>query len=158
MNEVFVLALAIGLVAGLRSMMAPALVAWAAHLGWMNLQETSLAWMGSTGAVVIFSLLAVGELMGDKKPYAPKRTQPLPLSARIVLGGFCGLCFSAAAHRPLFPAAIVGGIGGFAGAFAGYRIRRWLVQNLHTRDRVIGVAEDLITLGLAIFIVSSSVA
>jgi uncharacterized membrane protein len=158
MNEVFVLALAIGLVAGLRSMIAPALVAWAAHLGWMNFQQTSLAWMGSTGAVVIFSLLAIDELMGDKKTYAPKRIQPLPLSARIVLGGFCGLCFSAVAHRPLFPAAIVGGIGGFIGAFAGYRIRRWLVQNLHARDRVIAVAEDLITLGLAIFIVSSSVA
>lgn len=158
MNKVFVLALAIGLVAGLRAMMAPALVAWAARLGWMNLQETSLAWMGSTAAVVIFSLLAIGELIGDKKSHAPKRTQPLQLSTRIVLGAFCGLCFSAVAHRPLFPGAIVGGIGGFAGALAGYRIRRWLVRNLHTRDRVIAVAEDLITLGLAIFIVSSSVA
>jgi uncharacterized membrane protein len=155
MNDAFALALAIGVVAGLRSMIAPALVAWAAHLGWINLQGTTVAWMSSTGAVVIFSLMALGELLGDKLPFAPKRTQPLPLSARIVLGGFCGLCLSAAMHRPLFPATIVGAIGGFAGAFAGYRLRRWLVRNLHTRDRVIAVAEDLIALGIAILIVSS---
>jgi uncharacterized membrane protein len=157
MNDIFAFALAIGVVAGLRSMMAPTLIAWAARLGWINLQDTAFGWMSSTSVAVIFSLLALGELMGDKLPFAPKRTQPLPLSARIVLGGFCGLCFSAAMHRPLFPAAIVGSFGGFIGAFAGYRIRRWLVRTLHTGDRVIAIAEDLIALGAAILIVSRGV-
>jgi uncharacterized membrane protein len=157
MNHVFVLALAIGVVAGLRSMIAPALVAWAARLGWINLQGTVVGWMSSTGTVVIFSLLALGELMGDKLPFTPKRTQLLPLSARIVLGGFCGLCFSAAMHRALFPAAMVGAIGGLIGAFAGYHIRKWLVRNLHTRDVVVAVAEDLITVGVAIFVVSRGI-
>jgi uncharacterized membrane protein len=157
MNAVFGLALAIGFVAGLRSMIAPALVAWAAHRGWIDLQDTSVSWMSSTGAVVIFSLLAAGELIGDKLPFVPKRTQPFPLSARIILAGFCGLCFSAATHRSLFPATIVGAIGGLIGAVVGYRIRRWLVERWHARDWVIAIAEDLITLGVAIFLVSSVV-
>ena len=155
MNSVFLLVLAIGVVAGLRSMIAPALVAWAAHLRWINLQETSLSWMSSMGTVVIFSLLAVGELIGDKLPSTPKRTQPFPLGARILLGGFCGVCFSTAMHRSLIPAAIIGAIGGFIGAFAGYRIRRWLVSSFHAHDRVIAVAEDLIALGVGILVVSS---
>jgi uncharacterized membrane protein len=155
MNEVFTLALAIGFVAGLRSMMAPALVAWAAHRGWINLQSTSLASMGSTAAVVIFSFLAVLELLADKLPVAPKRTAPFPLSVRIVLGAFCALCLAAAMHRSLFAAVLLGAIGGLIGAFAGYRIRKRLVRKLHARDSQIAIAEDLITLGLAILIVSS---
>jgi uncharacterized membrane protein len=155
MNEVFALALAIGFVAGLRSMMAPALVAWAAHRGWINLQGTSLASMGSMGAVALFSLLAVLELFGDKLSFAPKRTAPFPLSARIVLGAFCALCFATAAHRSLFAAGLLGAIGGLIGSLAGYRIRKRLVRKLHARDTVIAIAEDLIALGLAILIVSS---
>ena len=34
---VFALAVGIGIVAGLRSLTAPALVSWAAHLGWLDL-------------------------------------------------------------------------------------------------------------------------
>jgi uncharacterized membrane protein len=159
MNEVFALALAlalaIGFVAGLRSMMAPALIAWAAHRGWINLQETPMASIGSTAAVVIFSLMAAGELVGDKLSLTPKRTAPFPLSARIVLGAFSALCLGAAMHRQLLVVTLLGAIGALVGAFAGYRIRRSLVRKLHARDRVIAIAEDLITLGIAIFVVST---
>ena len=48
MNYVFVLALGIGIVAGLRSLTAPAVVAWGAHLGWLNLHGSPLAFIGST--------------------------------------------------------------------------------------------------------------
>jgi uncharacterized membrane protein len=38
-------ALGIGVVAGLRAMTAPAVVAWAAYVGWLNLAElTSSSW------------------------------------------------------------------------------------------------------------------
>ena len=73
MNYVFILAIGIGIVAGLRSLTAPALVAWAAYLGWLNLQASPFAFMGSTTAVAIFSVLALGELVADKLPKAPQR-------------------------------------------------------------------------------------
>src|SRR5207248_2235691 len=84
---VFVLALGIGVVAGLRSFTAPALVSWAAHLGWLKLDGSPLAFMGSTAAVAVFSLLAVVEYVGDVLPKTPGRTTPGPLVARIVTGG-----------------------------------------------------------------------
>ena len=81
MNCVFVFATGIGIVAGLRSLLAPAVVAWAAHFGWLNLHGSPLAFMGSTIAVAVFSLFAIGELVGDKLPKTPKRTALAPLSA-----------------------------------------------------------------------------
>ncbi len=83
MNYIFAFALGLGFVAGLRSLSPPAVVAWAAHLGWLNLSHSPLAFMGSTIAVVIFSILAVVELITDLLPQTPKRTAAAPLTARI---------------------------------------------------------------------------
>jgi len=62
------LAFGVGVAAGLRSLSPPAVVAWAAHLGWLNLSDSPLRFMASTIAVVIFSLLAVFELIADLLP------------------------------------------------------------------------------------------
>ena len=148
------LAIGIGIVAGLRSLTAPAVVAWAAHLGWLNLQGSPFAFMGSTTAVVIFSMLATGELVADKLPKIPKRTEVAPLLARIVTGGLCGACLFAAAGRLPVAGALLGGTGGVIAAFLGYELRRRLVNNLHLKDFVVAVCEDLFAIGLALFIVS----
>ena len=152
MNYVFVLAFGIGIVAGLRSLTAPAVVAWAVHLSWVNLQGSALAFMGSTAAVAIFSLLAIGELIADKLPTIPKRTAPASLTARIVTGAFCGACLCAAGAQSLVAGALLGAIGAIVGAFLGYSIRRHL--DLHINDVVVAVCEDVVTVGLALFLVS----
>jgi uncharacterized membrane protein len=46
-DYVFAFASGIGFAAGLRAMVTPAVVAWAAHLGWLNLTSSPLAFMGS---------------------------------------------------------------------------------------------------------------
>jgi len=61
--------------AGLRALTPPAVVAWAAYLGWLNLHNSPLAFMGSIITAVIFSLLALFELFGDLQPSTPKRTR-----------------------------------------------------------------------------------
>ena len=139
--------------AGLRSLTAPAVVAWGAHLGWLNLHGSPLAFMGSTASVVIFSLLAIGELIADKLPMTPKRTAAAPLLARIITGGLCGACLFAAAGKSLVAGAILGGTGGVIGAFLGYEVRKRLVNNLHIKDLIVAVCEDLFAVGLAFFVV-----
>jgi uncharacterized membrane protein len=153
-NHLFILAIGIGIVAGLRSSTAPAVVAWAAHLGWLSLSGSPLAFMGSTVAVAIISLLAIGELIADKMPKTPRRTSLVPLLARIVTGGLCGASLCAAANQPLLIGALLGGTGAVIGAFAGYDIRRRLVSKLNTKDIFIAIPEDLIAIGLACFLVS----
>jgi hypothetical protein len=86
-SYVLLLAFGIGIIAGLRSLTAPAVVAWAAQRGWLNLHGTSLSFMGSTTAVAIFTALAVVELVADQLPSTPSRTKAPGLIGRILLGG-----------------------------------------------------------------------
>ena len=153
MNYVFVFAIGIGIVAGLRSLLPPAVVAWAAHFGWLNLHGSPLAFMGSTAAAAIFSIFAIGELIADKLPTTPKRTAFAPLLARILLGGLSGASLCAAAGKSFIAGALLGGIGGVIGAFVGYEIRRRVVNNLHINDTLVAVCEDVVAIALACFVV-----
>jgi uncharacterized membrane protein len=154
MNYVFAFALGIGFTAGLRSLTPPAVAAWAAYLGWLNLTNSPLAFMGSTIAVIIFSLLALFELFVDLQPSTPKRTAPFPLGARILTGALCGACLYVASHQSLIVGALLGGVGGIVGAFAGYETREKLVAALNIKDIFIALLEDLVAIGLACFFVS----
>jgi len=154
MSLVLAWAVGIGVVAGLRSLIAPAAVAWAAHLGWLHLQGTALGFMGSKVALIIFSLLAIGELIGDKLPKTPRRTAVAPLIARMITGGLCGACIFVSSSQSLAIGAVPGAIGAVLGAFAGYEIRKRLVTQLKVPDLFIALPEDLIAISLALFLVS----
>jgi len=151
---VLLLAFAIGIVSGMRSLTAPAVTAWAAHRHWLNLAGTKLAFMGSTAAVAIFTVLAIAELIADKLPSTPSRTAPVGLIARFVCGALSGACVGVSAGQTLAPGAILGAAGGVAGAFAGYQWRTGLVRALKVPDFVIALVEDAMAIGAALFIVS----
>ena len=154
---VLLLAFLIGVVTGLRSMTAPAAVAFGAHHGWLNLHGSPLSFMGSTAAVIIFILLALGEFVADKLPATPSRTAPVGLIARAVLGGLCGACLVAGAQSIAYSLAIgavLGAAGGIAGAFAGYQVRTRLVKALKVPDFVIALSEDVVAIAAGLFIVS----
>jgi len=110
--------------------------------------------MGSTIAVAVFSLFAIGELVGDKLPKTPKRTALAPLLARILTGGLCGASLCAAAGKSLLTGTLLAGIGGVIGAFVGYETRRRLVNNLPINDLFVAICEDLVAIALARFLVS----
>lgn len=148
------LAFGIGVVAGLRSMTAPATVAWAAHLGWINLSGSHLAFMASTWAVGILTLGALGEFVADQLPTTPARTTALPLAARIAMGLLTGTCLGIAGGASLWLAALIGAGGAVVGAFSGYKARIGLVRALHAPDFAIAVPEDLIAIGLGLLLVS----
>lgn len=151
---VLLLTLGIGFVAGLRSLTAPAVVAWAAHLGWINVHGSPLAFMASAWAVGIFTLLAFVELVADQLPNTPSRTASVGLSARIVTGALSGACLAVGGVATLWIGALAGAFGGIAGAFGGYQARVGLVRALRVPDFAIAVPEDLIAIGLGLFLVS----
>src|ERR1700719_2390510 len=88
--SIYVLAFLIGVLAGLRSLPAPAVVSWAARLGWLHLENTSLAFLGFAATPYILSLLAIGELIADKLPKTPSRKAPLGFGGRMMTGALCG--------------------------------------------------------------------
>ena len=87
---VLLLALGIGVIAGLRTFTAPAVVAWAAVLHWINLNGTWASWVGNIITAIVFTLLAIGELFLDQQPKTPPRTAPPAFIGRILFGGFAG--------------------------------------------------------------------
>ncbi len=153
-DSILALAGLIGFVAGLRSLTAPAAVSWGARLGWLQLQGSALAFMGSAVAVVGFSLLAVAEYLADLHPRTPSRTAPGPLMARVVIGGLSGACLCASDGRSLALGAVLGGTGGLVGAFAGYWGRTRLVAALKVPDHFVALSEDLVAIALGLFVVS----
>jgi uncharacterized membrane protein len=152
-SYVLFLAFLIGLFTGLRSLTTPAVTAWAARLGWLKLGR-GLTWLGTTPAAVIFTVLALVELVSDKLPKTPSRTAPPGLIARIVMGGFTGACVATAGDQGLALGAILGIAGALAGTFGGYQARTRLVKALGTPDYVIAVLEDLVTIGGSLWVVS----
>jgi uncharacterized membrane protein len=150
---IFLLALLIGLFDGLRSMTAPAVVAWAVHLGWLKL-DGPLAHVGDTVSVAILTLLAVGELIVDKLPQTPARTAPLGLGARAVAGGLAAACVMSSHGESAALGGLLGAIGGLIGAFAGYQARTRLVKALGVRDFGVAVAEDLVAIGGCVAVVA----
>jgi uncharacterized membrane protein len=155
---VLLMALLIGVVAGLRSLTAPAVVAWAAFLAWINLHGTWASWMANVITVIVFSVLAVGELVSDKLPKTPARTAPPIFAARIVMGAFAGAVIGAAWHWT-FTALGAGVIGAVLGTLGGYQARKRLVAATGGKDLPIALLEDAVAIlgGFAILALTAHI-
>lgn len=139
---ILLLALLIGVVAGLRSLTAPAVVAWGAYLGWIDVHGTWASWMASIITVIVFTVLAVGELVNDKLPKTPARTAPPIFAARIITGGLAGAVLGAWPHWT-FSALGAGVIGAVLGTLGGYHARKRLAAAAG-RDLPIALLEDAV--------------
>jgi uncharacterized membrane protein len=152
----FLLTFLLGFADGLRSMTPPAIVCWAAHCGWLHFEGTKFAFIGHPPTLILFTLLAIVELVLDKLPNTPARTAPVGLTARILVGGASGLALATGAGMsvslPL--AGVIASIGAVAGAFAGYHVRHAVVLRAHLPDIVVALAEDAITIAGGLLIVS----
>jgi uncharacterized membrane protein len=144
------LSLLIGIVAGLRTMMAPTAVSWAARFGWLNLSPTGLAFLGYAFTPWILSVLALGELVADQLPTTPSRTVPMQFSARILTGGLSGAAIGAA-HGRLVVGLIAGVIGAVIGTLGGRACRARLAAAFG-KDQPAAFIEDAVAIGGAFLI------
>jgi len=153
-TSVLALAFAIGLICGLRSLTGPAVITLAAHWKWIDLHNSALSFLGSTAAVIVAIVAALIEIIVDKLPNTPKRTEALGLIARLLFGGLCGAAICAARDQSMVIGAVLGGAGGLIGAFAGYQARTRLVRALGVPDVVVALIEDAVAIGGGFLIVS----
>lgn len=154
--SIYVFALLIGVIAGLRALTAPAAVSWAAWLGWLPVQDDWAAFMGYRYTPYIFTLLAVVELITDQFPSTPARTVPRQFSARIFSGAFCGAVIGAAGG-PWLGGLIAGVVGAVIGTLGGYAARTRLVAATGGKDTPIAILEDAIAIVGAYLIVRYAV-
>ena len=153
MTTTLLLSVLIGIIAGLRSMTAPAAVSWAARAGWLKLGSTGLAFLGSPITPWILTALALGELVADKLPTTPSRKAPLGFAARIVTGAFSGAAIGAAGGV-LLTGAIGGAIGAVIGTLGGHAARARLAAAIG-RDRPAALIEDAVAIGGALLIMTA---
>lgn len=150
---ILILALLIGIVAGLRAMTAPAATALAAHFHVWPLEGSWLAFMGYRFTPWIFFVAGLGELVTDQLPSTPSRKVPQQFGARIVMGALCGGTIGAT-QGSLPAGAIAGIVGAVSGTLGGAAARGWMAAAFKS-DRPAALIEDVVALGGAFLIVSA---
>jgi hypothetical protein len=80
--SILLFAFLIGIIAGLRAVMAPTVVSWAAGLGWLQLEGSGLTFLIHPATRYILSVLALAEVVNDKLPKTPSRKVPPQFIAR----------------------------------------------------------------------------
>jgi len=149
----------LGVMTGLRTMTPIAVMCWFAYLGQAGSQDqgdlpvagTWAFWTAKLATVVIFTLFALGEYVGDKLPQTPNRIAPGPLGARIVFGGLVGAIAATAMQGSVIEGIILGSLGALVGAFVGYHVRKHLVEISGRPDWNVALLEDVSALLLSIF-------
>jgi uncharacterized membrane protein len=143
----------IGVVAGLRALTAPAVVSWAAGLGWIHLGGTPLHFLSFSATRYVLSVLALIEIINDKLPKTPSRKAPASFAIRIITGAFSGAALGAA-RGSLWLGLIAGAVGAVAGTLGGYEVRTRLTRAIGGNDLPIALLEDVIAVLGAVWIAS----
>ena len=155
MIRTYINAFQIGVIAGMRSMMAPALVSHKlSHTTPNPLPDSPLHFITSSKAATTFAVLASGELIGDKLPNTPNRTAFPQVSGRIVAGALSGAALTEADGQPLAYGAVLGAVGAVVGTFAFFQLRHWLTHEKDLPDAFIAIAEDALAIGAGWLIVN----
>jgi uncharacterized membrane protein len=141
---ILLLALLIGVVAGLRTMLAPAAISWAAHLQGINLSGSWLAFLGYTWTPWVLSFAAVAELVTDQLPSTPSRKTPPQFAARVVMGALTGAAIGIPSG--MWVGGLVAGIiGAVAGTLGGAAARTGLAAAFGN-DRPAAIVEDAVAI------------
>jgi uncharacterized membrane protein len=150
--SILILAFLIGVIAGLRALTAPTVASWAAHLGWISLVGTPLAFLGSAITVGILSLCALGEIFNDKRSTTPSRKIPPQFITRVVTGAFSGAALGLL-RQSLGLGLVAGAIGAVAGTLGGASVRGALAKAFGG-DLPAALLEDAIAISGGLLIVS----
>jgi uncharacterized membrane protein len=136
----------LGFATGLRTMTPMAVLCWFAYEHQLPIHHSWAFWCTRLVTAVIFSVLAVGELIGDKLPQTPSRISPFPLIARLAFGGLVGAIAATGLHGSAVEGVLLGAIGALAGSFIGFHLRTRLRPRFNCPDLPLALAEDALAI------------
>jgi uncharacterized membrane protein len=149
----YVFALLIGIIAGLRTLTAPTAISWAAWSGRLPLEGSWLAFLGYSWTPWIFTLLALGEFVADQLPSTPSRTVPMQFGARLLSGAICGAAIGSP-RGAMIGGLLAGIVGAIIGTLGGHAFRLRLAAAFK-KDLPAALVEDAIAIGGAWLIVQT---
>jgi uncharacterized membrane protein len=138
----------LGISTGMRTLTATAVLCWFAWLGLLP-QHGWTFWVGNLISVIVFTLMALGEYVGDTRPSTPSRTTLPLVAARLFFGALAGTLSARAIQEPVAGGVLFGVVGALIGTYGGHRLRmagaRWL-----GRDLPVALSESALALVLAV--------
>ena len=141
----------LGVATGARAMTPICVVCWFAWLRLLPVQHTWAFWTASLISVIVFTVLALGEFVGDKLPKTPSRLSSGALIPRLVFGALVGALVATGLQGSIGIGAVLGVIGTVIGAFGGYHVRHYLVGNKKCRDWPVAILEDFCVVLITVF-------
>ena len=153
---VILLAVLIGVIAGLRALTAPAVVAWGAFLGWIDVDGKWSEWVAHPITVTVLTIFLLIELVTDQLPKTPSRKTTPQFTVRLIMGAFAGAVIGSAFFHT-FSCTGAGIIGAVLGTMGGAVARQRLTARNDGKDRPGAFLEDVIAVGggfLVAFLVS----
>ena len=152
-NHATLQAIALGAVAGMRAVAAPAVLShFLANDPAGALYNTRLRYLQRPYVATTLKYLACAELIGDKLPLAPDRIKPMQLGARLLSGAVVGATVAGANEKSKLNGALLGMAGALAASYGFYFLRKVLGQKSGLPDMALGLAEDALaaTGGIAV--------
>jgi uncharacterized membrane protein len=151
-SDAYAAAAALGVLAGMRSMAAPAVLGRLSRNGSLAAVKGPLTVITKPGFAGAAMLLSLGELVADKLPITPNRTAAGPLLGRALMGGLSGAAVCSSKRRSVPIGAFIGAAAAIAAAYGAYELRKAIGQKTRLPDAVIGIAEDVMvgSLGAAL--------
>jgi len=140
----------LGGLTGIRSMTPMAILCWFAYRGYLDVDGTWASWSANRITVIVFAVLAIGELIGDKLPQIPNRTAPFPLIARIIFGGLVGAIAATSLQGSAIEGILLGSLSALAGTFFSFHMRHSIVRSQALPDYAAALVEDAMVVGLAV--------
>lgn len=125
----------VGAVCGLRTFTGPAILA--AQGGW-----------GDGRAARLLPAVGVGELVADKLPVMPARSDAPLFAGRVLSGVMCGAAVAGLAGKGTVRSALAGGLAAAAAVVPSERLRAAVGRRTGAPDPVLGVAEDVLAVGV----------
>lgn len=145
---VYIFAILIGVIAGLRTATPLAAISWAGYLGWIDFGGTQISFIGHIVTALILTVVAIAELVGDQLPATPSRKVPMQFGIRIALGAIAGALLPGNWIIGL----ILGAIGAAIGTYIGADIRVRLAKAFG-RDLPAALIEDVVAVLGALLII-----
>ena len=152
----FTAAVTLGAVSGMRSMMAPAVISWAARRNGLDLESTPFSAFKGPGIGRTAAALALGELVADKMPFIPNRTNDMALLTRAVSGGAAGAALFKARRHSMIVGGLVGAAAAVGAAYATFYLRKKAAQYFDVSDRAVALVEDGLALTAGLIAISMS--
>lgn len=145
----------LGLLAGMRSMAVPAILSrflasrrehTASVRDNANGGDALVRLLSRPGASTALTGMAAGEMLTDKMPFAPNRTDAPSLLGRTAIGAVSGMAVAVYRSDRAWPSALVGAAAAYGSTHVSFHLRRMLREGTFLPDPILGVLEDVFVL------------